>query len=60
MKTSHQLFIEQLETKAKAEGRALSDGARQAKRRPINYCELSPEAQWAIDKQLGILDWDGT
>lgn len=27
--------------------------------RPRNFFELSPEAQWEIDKQLGILDWVG-
>jgi len=27
--------------------------------RPCNYFELSGESQWAIDKELGILDWDG-
>lgn len=30
-----------------------------AHRRPTNYGELSPSEQWAIDKDLGILDWDG-
>lgn len=30
-----------------------------ALRRPYNYHNLSGEEQWAIDKQLGILDWDG-
>jgi len=58
-KTKHQRFIERLEAEAKRTGRPLSDGAQRAKRRPINYCELSPEEQWAVDKQLGILDWDG-
>lgn len=59
-KTQHQLFIERLEAEAKLKGKQLSDGARQAKKRPIDYCELSPEEQWAVDKRLGILDWDGT
>ena len=27
--------------------------------RPANYFELGPQAQWAIDEGLGILDWDG-
>ena len=27
--------------------------------RPIDFFELSAETQWAIDKSLGILDWDG-
>lgn len=57
--TAHQKFIAQLEAKAKAAGRALSEGAQQAKKRPINYCELPVADQWAIDKSLGILDWDG-
>jgi hypothetical protein len=37
-----------------------SVGMRQAKRRPADFETLSPRAQWAIDKTLGILDWDGT
>lgn len=28
--------------------------------RPRNYFRLSSEEQWAIDRQLGILDWEGT
>jgi hypothetical protein len=28
-------------------------------RRPSDYCELNAAVQWAIDKSLGILDWDG-
>jgi hypothetical protein len=27
--------------------------------RPRNYFRLSAEEQWAIDKNLGILDWWG-
>jgi hypothetical protein len=27
--------------------------------RPSYFFKLSAEEQWAIDKQLGILDWDG-
>jgi hypothetical protein len=27
--------------------------------RPRNYFKLSGERQWEIDKDLGILDWDG-
>jgi len=27
--------------------------------RPSNYFKLSGEARWAIDKELGILDWTG-
>jgi hypothetical protein len=32
--------------------------AERAKLRPANFLDLSPEEQWAIDKRLGILDWD--
>jgi len=32
----------------------------QALKRPNNYNDLSPESQWQIDKQLGILDWEPT
>ena len=28
-------------------------------RRPSNYFHLSPEHQWQIDFNLGILDWQG-
>jgi hypothetical protein len=27
--------------------------------RPRNFLNLSPEEQWRIDKELGILDWMG-
>lgn len=27
--------------------------------RPRDFFKLSPSEQWAIDKSLGILDWDG-
>lgn len=27
--------------------------------RPVNFRYLDPETQWAIDKNLGILDWEG-
>lgn len=32
----------------------------QALKRPSNYATLSPREQWAIDKRLGILDWEPT
>jgi len=28
--------------------------------RPRNYTKLSSREQWAIDKRLGILDWNGS
>jgi len=28
-------------------------------KRPSNYFKLSPQEQWRIDRQLGILDWEG-
>lgn len=31
----------------------------QSFKRPKNYFKLSGEEQWAIDKNLGILDWGG-
>lgn len=37
----------------------LSTEAQQASRRPPNYWDLSPQEQWEIDKDLGILDWEG-
>lgn len=27
--------------------------------RPSNFFNLSASEQWAIDKRLGILDWEG-
>lgn len=27
--------------------------------RPSNYFKLPPSEQWAIDRRLGILDWEG-
>ena len=37
----------------------LSPAAEKAKQRSANYEKLSPAEQWAEDKELGILDWDG-
>lgn len=31
-----------------------------AKGRSRDYWDMSPEDQWAEDKRLGILDWDGS
>ena len=28
--------------------------------RPKNFFKLSAQEQWAIDKNLGILDWEGS
>jgi hypothetical protein len=33
--------------------------AKRVKLRPKNFKSLSAQEQWAIDKKLGILDWDG-
>lgn len=41
-------------------GMTMKQMAEQAKKRPSNYDELTPAEQWAIDEELGILDWDGT
>lgn len=27
--------------------------------RPTNYFKLTPDHQWQIDSNLGILDWEG-
>jgi hypothetical protein len=32
---------------------------KRARERPVNFLRLSPERQWDIDKELGVLDWDG-
>jgi uncharacterized protein (UPF0332 family) len=37
----------------------LSDMAIKSQNRPDNFRDLTAEEQWEIDKQLGILDWDG-
>lgn len=57
--TRHEKFIAHLEAKAKKAGEKLGPQAQAASRRPTNYCELSAQTQWDIDKGLGILDWDG-
>lgn len=31
-----------------------------AQLRPANFAEMRPADQWAVDKGLGILDWDGS
>lgn len=31
----------------------------QSFKRPTNFFKLSVSEQWAIDKHLGILDWQG-
>ena len=36
----------------------LADPAERAKLRPANYWQLPTHEQWAIDKQLRILDWE--
>jgi hypothetical protein len=41
------------------EAKYVGPQARQALRRPDNYRKLSARRQWEIDKELGILDWDG-
>ena len=33
--------------------------AQAALQRPTNFSDLSAKEQWDIDKQLGILDWEG-
>jgi len=47
----------------RARRHALSPGkgpmATAAERRPEDFLTLTMEARWAIDKELGILDWDG-
>jgi hypothetical protein len=32
----------------------------QALKRPRNYNKLTSSLQWQVDKDLGILDWDGS
>jgi hypothetical protein len=34
--------------------------AEKAKERSLDYEQLSPEQQWGEDKELGILDWEGS
>jgi len=57
--TTHEEFIASLRAKAKAAGQPLGPQAQAATQRPANFCELGEESRWAIDKRLGILDWDG-
>lgn len=37
----------------------MDDMVAKALKRPKNFLKLHPREQWAIDKKLGILDWDG-
>lgn len=32
----------------------------QAMKRPRNYHNLSAQDHWRIDRELGVLDWDGS
>jgi len=57
--TRHEKFVESMHAKAREAGKPLGPHAQAATRRPANYCELSPQSQWDVDKGLGILDWDG-
>lgn len=42
-------------------GRALlSASAKKALERPLNFDDLPPREQWAIDDRLGLLDWNGS
>lgn len=43
-----------------AEKHELSPMAKKALQRSENYEDLSFADQWAEDKRLGILDWDGS
>jgi hypothetical protein len=57
--TRHEKFIHGLRAKAKKARQSLGPQAEAATHRPKDYCEMSPQAQWDVDKRLGILDWDG-
>jgi hypothetical protein len=57
--TRHEKFIAEIRKKAKAAHGSLGPQAQRATERPANYCELSAQSQWDVDKGLGILDWDG-
>lgn len=48
------LFSECIEALARTE-----TPEERAKLRPADFMLLSPREQWEIDKQLGILDWEG-
>lgn len=39
---------------------ALSPDARKALQRPKTYSTMSERQRWAVDSNLGLLDWDGT
>jgi hypothetical protein len=57
--TTHERFIQRLIEQAKEADRPLGPMASLARQRPVNYCELTPQSQWDIDKRLGIIDWNG-
>lgn len=58
--TVHDAFINKIKDEAKKAKRPLGPCAQAATQRPSNYVELDPREQWAVDKRLGILDWEGT
>ena len=37
----------------------LGEMCRAAQKRPRNFLRFSEQEQWEIDKNLGVLDWDG-
>jgi hypothetical protein len=41
------------------DGHELGPMATKAQERPFTYHNLESREQWRIDKELGILDWDG-
>ena len=50
-------YIKKLESSIP--GRRDLDEKEKEKGRSSTYWEMSPSEQWAEDKRLGILDWDG-
>lgn len=58
--TVHDKFVNKIKDEAKKAHRPLGPCAQAATQRPSNYVELEPSEQWAVDKGLGILDWEGT
>jgi hypothetical protein len=60
-KKAKEILLNTVITSSKIEGVNLTkkDLYKQSLKRPKNFEKLSPREQWGIDKELGILDWDG-
>jgi hypothetical protein len=52
-------YVNRMKADAAKAGKPLGPMAKACCFRPSNYADLPEHRQWEIDKDLGILDWDG-